>query len=439
VQKIILTVFSLIVYLFILNTPTFADFTFSTTSQTIASTDELELPVNISLSGQANKIYYLEGAFKKDGTSSYFGLTFNDTDWVSYTSSNFASLKKITTDSQGLWNGHLKVKIDDSSNLFTGTGDYILTLKRFTEAGSASWSDNSTILSVSAPLQPSPEPTPLNQSPSPSSSPSQGSTASSSFFISSESAQITSDEQFLVDVSLQNLDPSTNYFIKAAFFKEGSTNYFGKTLVGGSWVKNSSTYSSQVLITTDNSGSYNGSLQIMVDMDDSGYDGSGDYKLKIGRYNSAGSGPTWSNILGLYIDNVAVPTNSPSASPKSSTSPIPSISSKTITSTDKKNSTVLGESLERGKNYSEATLSSKFSASDSDVSQIKDSKGLPNYWFLGGGVFSLGAGGAAVFTMYRKNKIPIDFFSPLRDFLSIISGYANKKTHILRNKFGGRN
>lgn len=155
--KIIILTF---LYLFFGVRISYADFSFTSPATTINPSEEIETIVNLSLQGQANKTHYLEGAFKKEGATNYFGLTWNDTSWMPYTSSNFASLKSISTDQDGAWTGAVKVKLDESSSLYTGSGTYILRMKRFTSGGSSSWADNDITLTVNAPATPTPTPTP---------------------------------------------------------------------------------------------------------------------------------------------------------------------------------------------------------------------------------------------------------------------------------------
>src|SRR5437868_8160664 len=138
----------LLYFLILLPTTVRADFNITTDSTTITADNEILAHVTLNLQGQANKQYFLEAAIKKDGSSNYFGQTWNDNDWVKYSSSNFSNLKSITTDDQGKWGGDIRAKLDTSSNLFTGNGNYIFQLKRFTSAGSSSYSDNSVTLAV---------------------------------------------------------------------------------------------------------------------------------------------------------------------------------------------------------------------------------------------------------------------------------------------------
>lgn len=280
-----------------------AEFSASTSQTNITANQELEVSIALSLQGQGNKIYHLEGALKKEGTANYFGLTWNDSEWVKYTAgNNFSSLKKITTDQFGKWQGIVKVKIDQESSLFSGNGIYILRFKRFTSTGSSSyWSDNSinlTIYSSSPTTQSSPPPSPT-PSLSPSSSPNPSS--STTFTISQIPPTIDSTQSFAVTANITNFSPNSRYYLKGAFLKTGSSNYFGKTKVGGSWMKNSQSYSNQIPITTDPSGNFSGQIEAMADPDDSGFTGAGEYLFKVARYTQEGSGPIWSNQVTINI------------------------------------------------------------------------------------------------------------------------------------------
>jgi hypothetical protein len=225
------------------------------------------------------------------------------------------------------------------------------------------------------------------------------STTSPSFLISQVPGSVLSENSFGVKIDISNLSANSTYYLKGAFFKSGSTNYFGKTLVSGNWVKNAETAISQYKMVTDGNGSYSGNLDIMVDDEDSGFIGSGEYFLKVGRYNSSGNGLVWSNSVSLQI----------SGSQKSSGSS----SSKSLGSSAKSSPVGSGLSI----NVSKAVLgssgslkSASVSASSSAVYQLPEigqvageafaaddlntqvaySK-IINWWFVLAGVFIVGA------------------------------------------------
>jgi hypothetical protein len=139
--------------------------------------------------------------------------------------------------------------------------------------------------------------------PSPSTSP----ITSSTFSISNTYSEINSDSSFKVSVNLTLTNyPNTKFYLKGAFKKSDSSNYFGLTKVNSSWVQNGSSYINQYQITTDSSGHWSGELDLQPDVLDSGYEGSGDYLLKVGRYSDSGSGPTWSNEVTIKINAIEI-------------------------------------------------------------------------------------------------------------------------------------
>lgn len=155
-----------------------------------------------------------------------------------------------------------------------------------------------TSTSTSSPSS-SPSPSPSPTTPSTSST---SSSSTSSFTISNVPSQIDSTETFSVSVNLSLPNsPTTTFYLKGAFKKADSSNYFGLIKVSGSWIKNNKTYSDQYKLTTDSSGSWTGNLEIQPDILDSGYEGSGDYIFKVGKYTESGS-LTWSNEVTIKIN-----------------------------------------------------------------------------------------------------------------------------------------
>ena len=195
------------------------------------------------------------------------------------------------------------------------------------------WSDWSSvwsfILQSNTQSAPSPSPT-ITPSPSPNQS-SSASTGSSSFTVSNIPSQINSNQSFnaLVNLSLPS-NPGSPFYLKGAFKKSDSSNYFGLTKASNSWIKNGSGYSDQFKITTDSSGNWSGNLEVQPDSEDSGFSGSGDYTFKIGRYNSSGSGPTWGNETTINITAVNIDqggtetTNATSENSPTQSTPSPS-------------------------------------------------------------------------------------------------------------------
>jgi len=128
VKKTFVSLVTVFISYFFLSVPAvLAVFTFTADPATVTPDQEIQVTVNLTLQNQNNTIYYLEGALKPEGGSNYFSQTWNDSAWTAYTaSSNYTSLKQITTDDSGNWTGTLRVKVDTESSYFTGNGNYIL-------------------------------------------------------------------------------------------------------------------------------------------------------------------------------------------------------------------------------------------------------------------------------------------------------------------------
>ncbi len=172
--------------------------------------------------------------------------------------------------------------------------------------------------SPNSPPSPTPTPSP-NPSPSPSSSP------TSSFTVSTPPSSINLTDSFSVLVNISGLQALSGYYLKGSFVKDSSTNYFGKTQVGGDWIKNSQSYSSQLPITTNSSGSWSGNITVLPDAEDSGFSGTGAYLFKVARYLSSGSGLTWSSESSVTINEQNQGTSQTEESLAEIESPAPSV------------------------------------------------------------------------------------------------------------------
>lgn len=191
-----------------------------------------------------------------------------------------------------------KVKTKDSSGIWS------------------SWSDiwSFTFTSTSSTSSPTSSPSTSPPTPTPTSTPQ----LASSFSVSNVSTQINSDQSFNASVNL-TLPNNKNsvYYLSGAFKKTDSTRYFGLTKINSNWVKyESSNYLNQYKITTDDNGSWTGTLEVKPDISDTDYKGSGDYIFKVGRYTSTGSGPTWTNNeTALKINDVGTISDTPTSQP----------------------------------------------------------------------------------------------------------------------------
>lgn len=200
--------------------------------------------------------------------------------------------------SEGVWNWRVKAK-DKSEKWSEWSNIFKFTITAQSAAASPTNPDPQTTTT--------PQPSPLSSS---------SKKSSGHFEIKDIPSEINSDQEFDISVSL-NLPEKTNtgFYLKGAFKKSDSSNYFGFTL-NGDWVKNNSSYSSQYKIATDSEGKWAGKIKVRPDSLDSGFDGSGNYILKVGRYSDSGSGPVWSNELNIKINEVKSPSLYPSEKPE---------------------------------------------------------------------------------------------------------------------------
>ncbi len=128
--------------------------------------------------------------------------------------------------------------------------------------------------------------------------------AARSVSITSNKTSLFGEEELTLSASMSGFTTGETIYLKGAFFKEGSTNYFGYTKKDDSWVKNSTTALDQRQVTI---GQWDGSAMVRSDFSDSGYSEPGTYSLKLGYYyiTSGGniSSVNWSsNILSVALD-----------------------------------------------------------------------------------------------------------------------------------------
>jgi len=118
---------------------------------------DIGIELAVKLGGEAE--YYLRAAFSHpESPSAYFGYT------DGYNGAEAKSFYKITTNSNGEWNGILKIKPDVNSSYFKGEGNYNFKIGYYTAVGNGpNWKyDKVVFLSYSLPSPtPTSTPTPL--------------------------------------------------------------------------------------------------------------------------------------------------------------------------------------------------------------------------------------------------------------------------------------
>lgn len=119
-------------------------------------------PFNItaSISGASAGTNYLRIDLFKDQTTSYFGETFNNSDW--YGGSTYSQYLPITIQSGVIWSGSIQGRVGSPTQTqYDGGGIYKIRLRRYTSGGgnTASEANNSAVVvSISIPTS-TPTPT----------------------------------------------------------------------------------------------------------------------------------------------------------------------------------------------------------------------------------------------------------------------------------------
>ena len=271
-----------------------------------------------------------------------------------------------------------------------------------------SWGDFSETRLFTISTTAAPQPTPTNTKNVLGTS-----TEKQNFTISADSNQLKDLDPLTVSVTLSNLEPNTQFYLKGAFYKEGSSNYFGFTQLDNNWIKNASTYNTQYPITTDQSGSWQGNIIVRNDPTDSGYPGTGDYQLKVGRYTSDGSGPIWSNSLSIKLEAKKITATTTTTTSTVTPPPAPQETPTPAFNTD---TNVLGENTTlnfsaspdtSGNNYKLPDITAKNGVEDGGIPPV-DQKVLvagqktTNWWFISSGTILVAIGAFYYWRSKRK-------------------------------------
>lgn len=168
------------------------------------STDPFDL--NITVSGASEGQNYLRADLYKEGTSNYFGETFNGVSW--YGGSEGKSYFPITIDSSKTATASMQVRIGTpSSSEFTSSGNYKLRIRRYTSSGNPASSDQQDPVNITVTFAlPSSTLTPM---PTPKSVPTQKSTPTTKQITSVSPTKIvnnptlSSSKSTSIDSSLQ--------------------------------------------------------------------------------------------------------------------------------------------------------------------------------------------------------------------------------------------
>ncbi|HTK03393.1 MAG TPA: hypothetical protein VL401_01325 [Alphaproteobacteria bacterium] len=168
-HKLIILVFS-VLFLFIFpSTVAAVTVTINSFPSTVSSTDPFQ--VEVSVTGATNATNYLRVDLYKEGTSNYFGETYNGSDW--YNGSDGKSYFPIQIQNASA-SATISAQLGNPSiNDYTGPGAYKLKIRRYTSSGSVSSNDTQTPVDIQFTYTlPTPTPTATPTStPNPTSTP----------------------------------------------------------------------------------------------------------------------------------------------------------------------------------------------------------------------------------------------------------------------------
>lgn len=132
--------------------------------------------------------------------------------------------------------------------------------------------------------------------------------------ITANKSSLSPDEDLIITASASGFLPDETVYVKGSFFKETESNYFGYTKNNNDWIKNSASSTSQRQIKLNE-----WDLRLLVKNDylDTGFKGTGGYKLKLGFYYMTSGGNlspvNWSmNTLDISLNQ---PTSTPTQAP----------------------------------------------------------------------------------------------------------------------------
>lgn len=131
-------------------------------------------------------------------------------------------------------------------------------------------------------------------------------------------SSVEGEEAFEVDVSLLSAPKNQTYYLRAAFYEEGQTQYFGYTFNHeNNWHNSPSEHTKFFKVSTGDGGEWIGKLKARADLEASAFNGAGDYLFKIGRYTEGGS-LSWSDntaTITITVSPTPTPTPTPTITP----------------------------------------------------------------------------------------------------------------------------
>jgi len=132
-------------------------------------------------------------------------------------------------------------------------------------------------------------------------------------------SEVDSDQSFPVAITISGGSSGKNYYIKLGFQKESGANYFGYTKNNnGDWVNIDDSLEKFFRIELDNEGSWVGQIEIKPNIESTGFDGQGNYYLKLCRITEGGSETWYTNGSVITINQTSeiTPTTALTPTPK---------------------------------------------------------------------------------------------------------------------------
>lgn len=143
------------------------------------------------------------------------------------------------------------------------------------------------------------------------------------------------EQEAVIDVKISGAAANTLNYLRAAFYPDSTTSYFGYTFNHLSeWYNGASPIDPKkfLQIQISGEGTWSGQLKIKPDISSTYFKGNGSYLLKVGRYTANGTSVTdWSastEVTIIGVDPTPTPTNTPAPQPTNAPTSTPTPSKK---------------------------------------------------------------------------------------------------------------
>jgi len=171
-----------------------------------------------------------------------------------------------------------------------------------------------------------------------------------SLTLSDVPSEQSAEELFAVTVRFETSVKLASYYLAGVFYKTKGSNLFGLTqveVIDGesvttSLIPQSASPSSFYKITTDSDGVWEGPVTIQADITDEGFDGQGDYYVRIDRFTGTSTSVAESSnveVIKLLYTPPATPTPTPNPTPTPTPEPTPTPTPTPTPSTNSSTST----------------------------------------------------------------------------------------------------